>query len=85
MGNNIRNYSGSYNTQNPTHLMLQDLGLRVKARNPIPYLKVVISGVISRVTILITRIKGLLTPLITTHEQSSKPYFPPGGSMLPWR
>ena len=28
--------------------------------------------VISRVTILITHIRGLITPLITTHEPSSK-------------
>ena len=36
---------------------------------------VVISGVISRVTILnivITHIRGLLTPLITTHEHPSR-------------
>ena len=31
-----------------------------------------ISGVISRVTIIITHIRGLITPLITTHEPSSK-------------
>ena len=29
---------------------------------------VVVSGVISRVTIIITRVKGLITPLMTTHE-----------------
>ena len=29
---------------------------------------VVISGVISRVTVFITHIRGLITPLITTHE-----------------
>ena len=29
---------------------------------------VVISGVISRVNILITQIRGLIIPLITTHE-----------------
>ena len=33
---------------------------------------VVISRVISRVTILITHIKGLITPLITTHEPPSE-------------
>ena len=33
---------------------------------------VVISRGISRVTILITHIKGLLTPLITTHEPPSR-------------
>ena len=33
---------------------------------------VVISGVASRVTIIITHIRGLLTPLITTHEPSSR-------------
>ena len=32
---------------------------------------VVISGVISRVTIVITQIRGLITPLITTHEPPS--------------
>ena len=32
---------------------------------------VVISGVISRVTIVITHIGGLITPLITTHEPPS--------------
>ena len=32
---------------------------------------VVISRVLSRVTILITHIRGLLTPLITTHEPPS--------------
>ena len=35
---------------------------------------VVISGVISRVTIIITHIRGLITPLVTTHEPSSIPY-----------
>ena len=35
---------------------------------------VVISGVISRVTIIITPIRGLITPLITTHE-------PPSGAL----
>ena len=34
---------------------------------------VVISRVISRVTILIAHIKGLITPLITTPEPPSKP------------
>ena len=33
----------------------------------------VISGVISRVTILTTHIRGLITLLITTHEPPSKP------------
>ena len=32
---------------------------------------VVISGVLSRVTIVITQIRGLITPLITTHEPPS--------------
>ena len=32
---------------------------------------VVISRVIIKVTILITRIRGLITPLITTHEPPS--------------
>ena len=31
-----------------------------------------ISGVISRVTISITHIRGLITPLITTHEPPSR-------------
>ena len=35
---------------------------------------VVISRVISRVTILITHIKGLITPLITTHDPPSSKY-----------
>ena len=34
----------------------------------------VISGVISRVPILITHIRGLITPLITTHEPPSRVY-----------
>ena len=34
---------------------------------------VVISGAISRVTIDITYIRGLITPLITTHEPPSNP------------
>ena len=33
---------------------------------------VVISGVISRVTIVITHIRGLITPFITTHEPPSR-------------
>ena len=33
---------------------------------------VVISGVISRVTIIMTHIRGLITPLITTHEPPSR-------------
>ena len=33
---------------------------------------VVINGVISRVTILTTHIRGLITPLITTHEPPSR-------------
>ena len=42
-----------------------------------PYLKVdswvVISGVISRLTTVITHIRGLITPFITTHEPPSRP------------
>ena len=42
-----------------------------------PYLKVdswvVISGVISRVTIVVTHIGELITPFITTHEPPSRP------------
>ena len=34
---------------------------------------VVMSGVIGRVTILITHIRGLITPLRTTHEPPSTP------------
>ena len=37
---------------------------------------VVISGVISKVTILITLIRGLITLLISTHEPSSNPCKP---------
>ena len=33
---------------------------------------VVISGVVSRVTVIITHIRGLITPLITTHEPPSR-------------
>ena len=33
---------------------------------------VVISGVISRVTMLITHIRGLINPFITTHEPPSQ-------------
>ena len=33
---------------------------------------VVISRVISRLTIIITHIKGLITPLMTTHEPPSR-------------
>ena len=33
---------------------------------------VVISGVISRVTIVITQIRGLITPLLTTHKPPSR-------------
>ena len=32
---------------------------------------VVISGVISKVTIVIIHIRGLITPLVTTHEPPS--------------
>ena len=39
---------------------------------------VVISGVISRVTILITHIRGLISPLITTHEPPSMTSRPGG-------
>ena len=35
---------------------------------------VVISGVISRVTIVITHIRGLMTPFMTTHEPPSMVY-----------
>ena len=34
---------------------------------------VVISGLISKVTMLITLIRRLITPLITTHEPPSRP------------
>ena len=34
---------------------------------------VVINRVISRVTIVITHIRGLITPSITTHERPSRP------------
>ena len=36
---------------------------------------VVISGAISRVTIILTHIRGLITPLITTHELPSETRF----------
>ena len=35
---------------------------------------VVISGVISRVTVTITHIVGLITPFVTTHEPPSRNY-----------
>ena len=35
--------------------------------------RVVISGVMIRVTIVITHIRGFITPLITTHEPPSIP------------
>ena len=41
---------------------------------------VVISSVISRVTILISHIRGLITPLITSHEPLSR-----GVSSFVWR
>ena len=34
--------------------------------------RVVISGVTSRITIIITHLRGHVTPLITTHEPPSK-------------
>ena len=37
---------------------------------------VVTSGVISKVTILVTLIRGLITPPITTHEPPSKRPYP---------
>ena len=42
---------------------------------------VVISGVISRVTIVITHIRGLITPLITAQEPPSSPIEPFKGSL----
>ena len=45
---------------------------------------VVISGVTSRVTVVIIHIKGLITPLITTHEPpSSLPTFSERGPGAP--
>ena len=43
---------------------------------------VVISGVISRVSILIAHIRGLVTPLITTHEPPSNPIELPEDELL---
>ena len=43
---------------------------------------VVITGVIIRVTILITHIRGPITPLITTHEPPSRCSIP-GPSLYP--
>ena len=48
-------------------MVFRDVGFRVLGGS-----WVVISRVISRVTILITHIRGLITPLITTHEPPSK-------------
>ena len=36
---------------------------------------IVISGVIFRATMILTRIRGLITLLITTHEPPSRPVF----------
>ena len=52
----------------------RDPGLQRKACKDVGLLGgswVVRSGVISRVTIVITHIRGLITPLITTHEPPS--------------
>ena len=48
----------------PLRVLWGSIGLRVW--------RVVIGGVISRVTIIITHIGGLITPLITTHEPPSR-------------
>ena len=48
--------------------LIQGLGFRV-----------VISGIMSGVTILITPIRGLLAPLITTHEPPQIPHRPSAG------
>ena len=45
--------------------------IRVEGLGPLRGSWVVISRVIGRVTILITQIRGLITPLITTHEPPS--------------
>ena len=55
----------------------QDLGLALapllpKLHTLVGGSWVVISGVISRITLVITRIRGLITPLTTTHEPPSK-------------
>ena len=55
----------------------QDVGLGSRVSGFRVYLRfmgtVVISGVISRLTIVITHLKQLITPLITTHEPPSRP------------
>ena len=48
------------------------LGFRVEGLILLGGSWLVISGVISRITILITHIRGLITPLRTTHEPPSK-------------
>ena len=50
--------------------------LKLKPENLLGGSWVVISRVISRVTILIIHIRGLITPLITTHEPPSRPVNP---------
>ena len=45
-----------------------DSGRRASVQRVLGGSWVVISGLISRVTLTITQIKGLITPLITTHE-----------------
>ena len=35
-----------------------------------------VSGVISRVTVIITHIRGLITPLLTTHEPPTTKHSP---------
>ena len=53
-------------------LTLQALALRVQGRYALlGGSRVVISGVRSRVTKVISQIRGLITPLITTHEPPS--------------
>ena len=57
-------------------IIFSRLGVVQKPANPKPSAVlnllggswVVISGAISRVTIVITQVSGLITPLITTHE-----------------
>ena len=56
--------------------------LRTHGTRPIGGSWVVRIGVISRVTIVIAQIRGLITPLITTHEPPSSLLLNPKGPLL---
>ena len=59
--------------KDPSYLGFRVVGCGAKGFHPILGGSwVVVSGVISKVTIVITRNRGLINPLITTHEPSSR-------------